>query len=112
VLISLILQPLDHFIHQLITLRKEFICAGFSRLVDLNIKFIAQAQRRYFVREDEIMDQNPEGNPNEHGLRTFIPPSLTDSDEYWRHVATKCFAISTQLGSPTFSHFHNKRPLA
>jgi hypothetical protein len=29
------------------------------------------------------------------------PPSFTDSDEYWRHVAPKCFIISTQLGSPT-----------
>jgi hypothetical protein len=27
VLISLILQPQDHFIHQLISLREEFICA-------------------------------------------------------------------------------------
>jgi hypothetical protein len=45
VLISLILQPRDHFIHQLITLREEFVCAGFGRLVNLNIKFIAQAQR-------------------------------------------------------------------
>jgi hypothetical protein len=102
VLISLILQPQDHFIHELITLREEFICAIFGRLVNLNIKFIAQAQRRYFAREDEILDQNPEGTPKEYGLRVFIPPSLTDSDEYWRHVATKCFAISTQLGSPTF----------
>jgi hypothetical protein len=45
VLISRILQPRDHFIYQLITLREEFICAVFGRLVNLNIKFIAQAQR-------------------------------------------------------------------
>jgi hypothetical protein len=101
-LISLILQPRDHFIHQMITLREEFICAIFGRLVKLNIKFIAQTQRRYFARDDEIMDQNPEGCPKEYGFRMFIPPSFTDSDEYWRHVATKCFTISTQLGSPTF----------
>jgi hypothetical protein len=37
VLISLALQPGDHFIHQLITLRKEFICAAFGCLVNLNI---------------------------------------------------------------------------
>jgi hypothetical protein len=41
VLISLLLQPRDHFIHQLKTLREEFIGAGFGRLVNLNIKFIA-----------------------------------------------------------------------
>jgi hypothetical protein len=101
-LISLILQPRDHFTHQLITLREEFICAVFGRLVNLNITFIAQPQRRYFAREDEILDQNPAGSPKEYRLRTFVPPSLIDSDEYWRHVATKCFAISTQLGSPAF----------
>jgi hypothetical protein len=102
VLISLVLQPRDHFIHQLITLREEFTCAVFGRLVNLNIKFIAQARRRHFAREDEILDQNPEGSSKEYGLRLFIPPSLTDSDEYCRHVATKCLPISTQLGSPTF----------
>jgi hypothetical protein len=102
VLISLILQPRDLFIQQLIPLREEFTCAIFGRLVNLDIKFIAQAQRRYFAGEDEILDQNPEGSPKESGLRTFIPPSLTDSDEYWRHIATKCFAISTQLDSPNF----------
>jgi hypothetical protein len=108
VLIFLILQPRDYFIHQSITLRKEFICAIFGRLVNLNIKVIAQAQRRYFAREDKILNQNPEGSPKEYGLRTFIPSSLTASDEYWRHAAVKCFAISSQLGSPTFSHFHNE----
>jgi hypothetical protein len=63
---------------------------------------VAQAQRRYFAREDETLDQNPEGSPKEYGLRTFIPRFLIDGDEYWRHVATKCFVISTQLGYPTF----------
>jgi hypothetical protein len=51
-------------------------------LLNLNIKFIAQAQKRYFAREDKILEQNPEGRPKEYGLRTFIPPFLTDSDEY------------------------------
>jgi hypothetical protein len=44
VLVSLILQR-DHFIHQLITLREEFICAVFGHLVNMNIKFLAQSQR-------------------------------------------------------------------
>jgi hypothetical protein len=64
------------------TLREEFICTVFGRLVNLNRKLIAQAQRRYFAREDETMDQYPEGSPKEYGLKTPIPPSLTDSDEY------------------------------
>jgi hypothetical protein len=105
VLISLILQPRDHFIHQVIALREEFISAVFGRLVNLNIKCIAQAQRRYFAREDDILYQNTKESPKEYGLRTFIPPSLTDNDGYWRHIAKKCFIIATQLGYPTFFSF-------
>jgi hypothetical protein len=41
VFIALILQPRDHFIHQLIALREEFIGVVFGRLVSLNLKFIA-----------------------------------------------------------------------
>jgi hypothetical protein len=97
-LISLILQPRNHFIHQLMSLREEFICAVSGRLINLRIKFLAQAERRYFAREDEIRNQNLDENRKEYGLRTFIPPSLCDTDEYWNNVTTKCFAISTQLG--------------
>jgi hypothetical protein len=112
VLISLILQPLDHFIHQLITLREEIICSVFGRLVNLNIKFVAQAQRRYFAREDDILDQNPEGSPKEYGLRTFIPP-LTNSDKYFEICRHKMFRYFHPVGfSNLFSHFHNELPLA
>jgi hypothetical protein len=96
------LATTESFHSSINNLTSEFICAVFGRLVNLNIKFMAQEQRRYFERDDEILDQNPEGSPKEYGLRTLIPLSLTDSNKYWRHVATKCFAISTQLGSPTF----------
>jgi hypothetical protein len=84
----------------------------FGRLANLNIKFIAQAQRRYFATEDEILDRNPEGNPKEYGLRTVIPPSLTDSDEYgdmWLQNVS-LFPLSWAL--QPFSHFHNEPPLA
>jgi hypothetical protein len=70
----------------------------------MTLKFLAQAQRRSFAKEDEIHRQaeNSEGIPNEYGLRILIPAPFTDSDEYWHHVATKWFALSTQLGPPTF----------
>jgi hypothetical protein len=89
--------------------RRVHLC-DFGRLVNLNIKFIAQAQRRYFAREDEILDQNPKGSPKEYELRTFIPPSLTES-EYWRYVAIKCFAVSTHLGSSIFFLTFTMNPL-
>jgi hypothetical protein len=102
VLMSLILQPRDHFIEPLMTLPEEFICAVSGRLVNLTITFLSGAQKRCFARKDEIHGENSHGSPKEDGLRKFIPPSLTDSDEYWHHVTTKCFALSTQLGQPTF----------
>jgi hypothetical protein len=102
VLIVLILQPCHHFIGELTNLREEYICAVQNRLISLNIKFLTGVQKRYFTREDEIRDANPEGNSKQYGLRTFIPPSFTDSDEYWHSVATKCSTILTQFGAPTF----------
>jgi hypothetical protein len=95
VLIALILQRRDHFIHQLGTLREEFSCGVCGRLINLDIKDRAQVQRRCFAREDEIRGENSDGVPKEYSLRTFIPPSLVDMDENWHHVAAKCFAIST-----------------
>jgi hypothetical protein len=88
VLISLMLQPRDRFIHQLTTLREEFVCAVYGRLINITITFLAQAQRRCFAREDKIRNKNSDGVPKEYGLRTFIPPPLTTSNEYWLHVAT------------------------
>jgi hypothetical protein len=101
-LIALCLQDRGHFIHKLQTLREEFICAISGRLSNMRVQFLAKAQRRYFAREDEIRDPIEEDRVKEYGMRTFIPSSLTDSNEYWRDVATKCFALSTQLGAPTF----------
>jgi hypothetical protein len=94
ILIVLILQPRDRFIHQLGTLREEFICTISDLLISLDITYLAQTQRQYLAREDEIRDKNSDGVPKEYGLRTFIPPSLVDNDEYWHHVAAKYFAIS------------------
>jgi hypothetical protein len=48
-LMSFILEPRDHFIRQLITLREESLCAGFGRLISLNIKILTQAQTQYFT---------------------------------------------------------------
>jgi hypothetical protein len=100
-LVALVLQPREHFLHQMPTLREEFICAVSGRLININIKYLAEREKQ-LAREDEIRAGDDDQNPKEYGMRTFIPPSLTDSDEYWHHVATKCFAISTQLGPPTF----------
>jgi hypothetical protein len=99
---SLALQPRDHFIHRLTTLREEIICAVCGRLIDLKMTFLAQAQRRCFAREDEIRADDCEDSSKENGLQTFIPLSLVDSDENWHDVVTKCFPLSTQSGPPTF----------
>jgi hypothetical protein len=73
VLISLILQRRDHFVHQLITLREEIVCAVFSRLINLNKKFLAQAQRRCFASENEILDQNLDRMKKNMDLYVSLP---------------------------------------
>jgi hypothetical protein len=95
VLISLALQPRDHFIHQLGTLREEFICAVSGRPTNLKIKFLEQAEQRYLVREDEIRaaEQNSE---KEHSMRTFIPPSMTDLP-FSCHITTETNRIETNV---------------
>jgi hypothetical protein len=98
---ALITPPRGYFLHGMGTLRAEFACALSERLVNLNIKYLAEREKELF-QEDEIRADGEQGNEKEFGIRTFIPPSLTDSDEYWHHVASRCFGISTQLGAPTF----------
>jgi hypothetical protein len=97
-LISLVLQGRGHFIHKLGSLREALICSVPGRLFNLTIKYLAGAEKDFFAREDEVRQDADEGK--EYGLRTFVPASLTDSNKYWMEVATKCFAISAQLGPP------------
>jgi hypothetical protein len=97
------LQSGDHFIHGLETLREDFLRIVASRLVNISLKWMLEAQRGYFAREDEIRERDGDGNgQKEYGLRSFIPASVTDSDQYWHAVTEKCFALSSQMGAPTF----------
>jgi hypothetical protein len=101
VLISLMLQPRTHFLHSMETLREEFLCATYGRLVNIQVKWLLAAQHLR-ARQDEI--STPETNEDqerEYGLRTFIPASMTDSDQYWHAVKEKCFALTSKLGPPT-----------
>jgi hypothetical protein len=72
-----------------------------GRVINLNVKDLISAQAA-LAREHEVRQADEAVHDLEYGLRNFIPPSLTDSDEYWHTVATKCFAISSQFGCPTF----------
>jgi hypothetical protein len=92
--ILLILQPRDHFIHQLTTLQEEFICSGFDRMLNLNIKFLAPAQRRSFTIEDEIHGEISDEDQRQYGVKPFIAAFLGDPDGYWHYVATICFTLS------------------
>jgi hypothetical protein len=99
--IALILKPRGHFIHTMPTLREEFVCAVSGRLINLNIQYLISTQAP-LAREDEVRHAEDEPHEVEDGLITFIPPSLTDNDECWHAPASKCFAISSQSGCPTF----------
>jgi hypothetical protein len=101
VAVALILQGREHFVHHMATLREEFVCAVSGRLINLNIKYLAETERT-LAQENELRADAGDEAPKESGMRTFIPPSLTDSDAYWHDVATRCFAISAKFGAPTF----------
>jgi hypothetical protein len=103
--VSLIFQYRGHFIHQMTTLREEFICAGSGKLSHLPIKFLSDAQKCHFVHEDEIRGLIPDMAMKEYVMRTVSPASLMDRNECWREVATKCFAISTQMMHQPFFDF-------
>jgi hypothetical protein len=116
--ISGMLQPQDNDLHLVFLLREEWGCSLCGRLINEKVKWLLNAEHRYFGREDEIRAGFGSGNDKEYGLRNFIPPSLTDSDEYWRRVRTKCFALTTRFGPPTFfltftmnPHWHDYQAL-
>jgi hypothetical protein len=95
------MQPRDHFIHTMPTLREEFVCAVSGRLINLTIKYLTSTQAA-LAREDEVREADEGPHDLEYGLKTLIPLSVTDGAEYWHTVSTTCFAISSQFGCPTF----------
>jgi hypothetical protein len=70
--------------------------------VNFQVKWLLSAQHLLMAREDEVSgaDTNDD-QETEFGLRTFIPASMTDSDQYWQAVKEKCFALTSKLGRPT-----------
>jgi hypothetical protein len=103
VLIYLILQPKDHFIHSLETLREEFLCVTYGQLLNLQLKLLFGAQTASLAREDEVRGEgNLDNLVNEFELRSLIPSSITDTDQYREGVKEKCFAVATKPGPPTF----------
>jgi hypothetical protein len=97
------LQGGDHFIHGLETLREEFLCAASARLMNISLKWRLATQRGYFTIEDEIRERDGgENGEKEYRLRSFIAASMIDVDQYWHGVREKCFALSSQMGAPTF----------
>jgi hypothetical protein len=62
------------------TRREESICAVYEPLINITIKFLAQAQTRCFAREDEICHENSDGVPKQYGLRILFPPFVVETD--------------------------------
>jgi hypothetical protein len=55
------------------------------------------------AREDEVKGEGNRDNQfNEFGFRSFVPSSMTDTDQYWHGVKEKCFALASKLRPPTF----------
>jgi hypothetical protein len=103
VLICLMLQLRNHFICALETLREEFIRSVSGHLVNVAKNWLWAAQRSHLAREDGIRGvDGAEDGQKEFGLKSFIPSSPTYADQCWHSVAEKCFALSTEMGPPTF----------
>jgi hypothetical protein len=100
---------LAQVIDQLITLREEFICAVCNCLINLNIKFLAQAQRRCFAREDEILEQNLDRTSKGQGFRTHIPPSLTDSEKMFRSPRSVPVALTRRRSGEAMMYWPTLR---
>jgi hypothetical protein len=84
VLICLVFQPRKHFIHLLETLREEFLCATNGRRVNPEAKWLLRAEAACLAREDEVKGKGNRDNQfDKFGLRSFIPSSMTHTDQYW-----------------------------
>jgi hypothetical protein len=85
------------------TLREEFRCAVSGRFVNIGVNALPAAQRSFFAREDEIgVSDGIDTAENELGMRSFIPSSMTDTDQYWDRVAERCFEVSAQMSTRMF----------
>jgi hypothetical protein len=69
--ISLALQERCHFIHDLSSLRKEFICFISGRLSNPRAQFLAHDQQRHIAREDEIHAQISNGTEMSASFTAF-----------------------------------------
>jgi hypothetical protein len=49
-LIALVMQPHQHFLHTMATLREELLCAVAGRLIDINIKYLAEREKACSTR--------------------------------------------------------------
>jgi hypothetical protein len=68
----------------------------------VQVKWLLGAEAACLAREDEVKREGYRDNQsNEFGLRSFIPSSVTDMDQYWHGVKEKCFAFTSKLGPPT-----------
>jgi hypothetical protein len=65
------------------TLREEFLCATYNRLINIRVKWLSAAQRTCLAREDEISRAGiNDKQRKEYGLPAFISSSRTDSDDF------------------------------
>jgi hypothetical protein len=103
VVIYMMLQSWDPFLHVLKTLREGFIGAVSARLANIAATCVFGGQRSVFASEDGIRGiDRYESGQEEFELRIFLLSSMTGTDQYWHGVAEKCFALSSQMRPPTF----------
>ena len=98
------MQPMSHFIHKLSSLREEFLCSTYGRVMQSKINFEFHRQMLIFkeneIRNGSVFDKN---NSNlDFGIKTYIPSSFKGGPTHWKNLSNEAFLLSVSLGPPTF----------
>ncbi len=96
---ALMMQPHDHWIHKLGTLREEFMIHQYCKLIYCQTEYWLNKQR--LNAKEKYLDPNYSGTSISDGIKTFIPKSMTGAT-YWKEIQNNGFILSSKFGAPTF----------
>ena len=67
---SILYQPMKHYIHKLSTLREEFLCSLYGRIMKMRIDYAFKRQLLQY-RSDMVL--HPQNSSDKGDIKTFIP---------------------------------------
>ena len=73
---SILYQPMKHYIHKLSTLREEFLCSLYGRIMKMRIDYAFKRQLLQYMSD---MVLHPQISSDKGDIKTFIPKTLSGS---------------------------------